>query len=1431
MNWTSFQTYKDAPTKAFEILCNQLFENWCKEHYSSELASFHVVNGAGGDGGVESYAVLSDGSIIGLQAKWFPDSITANQMGQIKNSINTALKMRPQIMRYIVCVPRDLASLTGKGDNTEDKRWEDMKSEVLKDYPNLTIDLWNETCLTQELQKEGSAGIFKFWFERAEISEETIKFSFEKSKNSWLATKYVPELNTFGMVHRFICTYLGDVEDRRKMNALFSSMSDLCNEFYTTSDELMDACGDSDPRLVTLLSESKSQIQAMHHEVQKVQAWLENETVFGFSFDEYAFWVDFSAIATQLKESEEERDNYFHFSTVIKILRMLGEIRIQPILNQIKRANDRRSLVFLGEPGTGKTHSIAAEAERLLNAGYHIPILIQARDISATDTWKDMLISRLGLANPWSEEEIWQGLSSLANRKKIHVLDTSDHVAVLPKVIIVVDGVDESSLHDKWIERVQETIAIVQSYPCIRFCFMSRPYVFNGKNTSGRIVNIDVNGDVPTYKLFDSYVKAYDVDVSSAGWVKYALTTPLALKLFCELNKGKKINYYSGADVSIASLLKEKIKMLESEYCKQDSDATIADQYIFRTILVLTNLFSCESHIEQSKMISTVAQRLSVDIVRAKKMASYLENFGILRLYCEHGSGLLSPDVYFYYPGIQGYFDYASALTLIDQYKNPQNIDFNKCKTLPRNAYYTLAVISIQKFAYLITDNKTIDSAIDALFKDELFFFALRYTNPSDAKKYKLRLIQLMADNAESLKTITNNIVLPLAREPQHPLGAPLLNEFLLGFEHPAQRDVLWSVPSYLKGSEGEIWWSSSELALGRASYSLTAVDIADGLPTVYAWALSSVDNARRQSCRIELMEWSRQVPDEFYKLFLKFSSVNDPQIRSDMFSILMSLLFEDENTELINTAANWLMENILAPDKIEENRDIAIRYYSTSIVRKAASLNIVDLETALQYLPPFIPMSDHIALSEEAIAGTYMGGYGGISYDLGRYVLINHITGVFPENSSKAGQQYEKLIERIAENCPQFADISPTQFILSAAYEFISIHGWNEEFRYHEIDGKKIRGVDWAISGSHWPKTHGSQSPVMTICEKYVWQARNYISGFLADRLMYVDEGGASYIDDYGLLDDFLIPALEMGQIAPDGMNDLYPWHIPERDVVIISGKPNSCDDVIQAVQTAPDITWKRWIEINNANRQYPIDADELIALSGYSCFECSAGVETNLYLSAILIATSDVDTFIKKIKEDSDLSYRAGNPPDWKGGCSVNCYVTPKEMCWMPWKKRCDSCNIYDFPELKIHSAVDKCTSNSIEHGDVCYEIPSAPIREMLKISNTDGYLFYDGNKQVKVARVFAGESWRTQQCYLLVDKVLLRDVEQTGNTLLWIMREDRRENAKAKERFGNFYAEKDNSYVGFFNKGEFIVVQFTQEKAPKRIWTEKTIRSLTF
>ena len=170
MDWTKFQNYSESNSKAFEALCNQLFENWCKEEYKETIKSFQVINGAGGDGGVESFAVLNDGHIIGMQAKWFRESLSSSQINQIKNSIITALKIRSQISRYIVCIPRDLASKTNKGNDTEEKRWNNLLKDFKKNYPDLLIELWPESRIDKELQKDTSAGITKFWFKNSEIS-------------------------------------------------------------------------------------------------------------------------------------------------------------------------------------------------------------------------------------------------------------------------------------------------------------------------------------------------------------------------------------------------------------------------------------------------------------------------------------------------------------------------------------------------------------------------------------------------------------------------------------------------------------------------------------------------------------------------------------------------------------------------------------------------------------------------------------------------------------------------------------------------------------------------------------------------------------------------------------------------------------------------------------------------------------------------------------------------------------------------------------------------------------------------------------------------------------------------------------------------------------------------------------------------------------
>ena len=472
--------------------------------------------------------------------------------------------------------------------------------------------------------------------------------------------------------------------------------------------------------------------------------------------------------------------------------------------------------------------------------------------------------------------------------------------------------------------------------------------------------------------------------------------------------------------------------------------------------------------------------------------------------------------------------------------------------------------------------------------------------------------------------------------------------------------------------------------------------------------------------------------------------------------------------------------------------------------------------DDAQSYLPPYTSEEYSISLNKDALSGTRMGGYSAIDYDLSRYVLVDHLESDFNPYSREGDNQFDELLKKIVEENPDYSGISPEQFIISAAYAFILDMGWNEaEFYNYDKDENDnfIGGVDCSINGSYHSATHGAQSQVMTVCEKYVWQARNYISGFLSDRLLYGDKG--VQLTDYGLLDDFNIPVQEISQIDPDNIPDDRPWHIPEISAVILDEEKNSQDDVISAVLNAPSIDWKRWIAFKNEQHKYAVAADDLLALSLYSCFNGAAGVETDLFIHSVIIDSDKVIKFVHQLKTNKNLSERVFIPSNWDGGIESSCYITPKEICWFPWKKRLDSYNTEEFPGLGIQSAVDECTYNFPEYGDVCYSLPSAPIRQLLGTIDSDGYLHWDKDKIVRSEYSIAGEKWYTQQNYLIVDKDLLFEkLSSHKKSLVWFMEDLRRQTSVAREKHGEFYAEKRINYIGYQKDGCFFVEELKRE-----------------
>lgn len=1413
MNWERLQTYGLSSEKSFEMLCNQLFENWCKEEYKASLSSFSVVDGAGGDGGVESYAVLKDENIIGLQAKWFRTSINANQIGQIRASLRTAKKVRPEITKYIVCVPRDLASTTARGKNTESERWNDFVSTMETEYPGLTIELWSDTRITTEFQKPFATGIHKFWFTNSEIDYEKFNYSFNKAKSGWLSTKYIPDLNVTGQINQMLSRCIGDFELRCDLSKKFEYIIASCKRFEIAANHLINDCDKVSSEENEFLLETITKMHLVQVESEKIQKWVINEFTEPLIFDENAFYISYDSIIKRIRKFKISSKYHFHISDIIKVLNGLSDINYYSLLDETKIHLNNQCILFLGNPGTGKTHGVSAFVEKLLKQQYHIPIIVQARNILESYSWKDIIVSTLGLSHDWNEDELWQALLSSANRNRFKDIYLQNEISVCPKILIVVDGIDESSTYEKWIERIKETVSITEKYPQIRFCFTSRPAVFSLPIDFATVKHLNDAGDVPVFKLFNIYTKMYNINVQNCQWLKYALNTPLALKLFCELYAKKTISISEISEVSMNQLWRRKIEKMELEFNNKKGISN-KNQYVFKTIAAFSRSFLEKGRIERNELLVTIKEHIKVTDEIAENILDFLELYGVVGSFCQRGTGL-SPDTYIYYTGIQGYFDYASAMQLIDEYKNPSLINFEHCSEVSVNTLYCLAIISIQQYKYLLTNNPSIKKIVNRFLSTELQFYALQHSDFDTATQYKERSLKIMRKGASPLVTIVNKLVLPLSRVQGHPLGISLLDEFLNEFNKPAQRDIVWSLPAYLRESNGRRWeknYSVAILSEEDEEYNLSTGDSFDGLPIVYAWMLSNVSNPVRKECRDKLMAWARVVPKEFYNLFLHFADVNDPQIKSELFSILMCLVYDGADTLLIREICEWILSNVLAPSVIDKNRDIAVRYYSKAIIEKAKMLGIYSDEETRDYLPPYSASNNMIELNKDALAGTRMGGYSAIDYDLARYVLVDHITSAF---NTRHDKQLEGLVKRIAEEQPDYMGITPEQFIISATYAFILNMGWNEnEFYNYDSDesGNFIGGADCSINASYHSATHGAQSDVMTVCEKYVWQARNYISGFLSDRLLF--SNNQIPLTDYNLLDDFTIPIQEIHQIDPNNIPDDRPWYVPEPSIVVFDEDFESKESISNCIKNAPDIDWEKWIHVDNGQFLYSIPHSRLMALKMYSCFYGMSGVETSLFINSIAVPTEEVPLFVKAL-QNKELFERVCNPTDWDGGVDSSCYITPKEVCWFPWKKHSDSYKTEEFPDLRIHSAVDRCCYKFLEYGEVYYSMPSALLRTILGIVDTDGYLYVDKDNNVIAEYSIAGEKWRTtQECVLVGEDNIIQKLCGNGLSLIWIMQELRCTTGYANERFGDFFAERRQYYIGYFKNGVFTVQKLITE-----------------
>lgn len=1385
MDWTKFNTHGESCNHAFEVMCNLLFEAWCKKEYGKTKVNVTFVNGDGGDGGVEAYATLSDGNVVGVQSKWFREKLESSQIGQINSSFTTALAVRPQIVRYIVCIPRDLGSKRivkgGKiSKNTEENRWLGLKDTFKKIAPDVVVDLWDETRIQEMLTWPELVGISKYWFDTSEIFDDYFEISYKKAISSWARTKYIPDLYAEGYIHQRIEFFLGSYSLSERRSVEWQKMLERLVLLKRSFEDLLK---------LEFPKTEKDLVEKIKIDISTVAGWIsflerKEDSVkrgIAISFEKN---FELCCSAENIKNSSLHFHRYFHFNSVEKLLdNIINDFYY--FKNFLSDCYDNR-LILLGNPGCGKTTSIVSEVAEFLEKKTHLPILVHAKDFSNGETWTSIIGKTLGLSLDWDENELLFSLQSSAQIRQSN--DRDKLYDIVPKCVICVDGIDEADSWDFWKNRIEEVDAFRELYPRVKFIFLSRPYVFNEKyklSDRNDISNIPFNGDVDPAILCETYFKEYKINIGKNRWIKTLLKSPMAVKLFCDIYQDTNVEKIDNNTTVITKLFHKKIELLEEWFDKQ---VKVGSKGSVQNVLCeAAQLFVEKENLPENELLATLGESITRYL---PELLKFLEEEGFINSFKRQKDDF-SPVVTYYSWGMQPALDYLIARKLYAALKNEETIKVE----------YTTGIYEMLSLILIEEDGKLLFQYPNIKVDESTMFDLISYTLSSASIKavtpYRNYLKKLMGDSVYHFRELVNKVVIPVSNVSGHPLGAELLDEFLREFDSPAERDIWWSIPGYLRDIYKTDWRACIEISF--EDITLREDNTADSITLILAWSLSSVNNEVRQHSRMELVTWGIKNPDEFWKLFLKLADIDDDQILEDLFAVAYGIALDQFATdEYIKEFSAWILENVFSPSGLRRYENSALRYYSSSVVKIAISRKLEDESVRTNIIPPYSYESDGGAIAIEAVTSERMGGYKAIDYDLARYVLCNHLDVFFRINYKKKSLEGDSanFIDKYKEKY-NITELSVDGLIISMAYQYLTSHGWNPDVFWKYDDAENV-GVDIAIHRTHFPATHGSMSRIMTVAEKNVWLARHHIECILSNEIVYrgwSSDKHEALLDDYSYLENFINPYQDY--VNKNHYETAECWF--HMDLLARSEEEMSDVESIEKWMkngVVPD--FESWL----------MGYDNSLLLHTFTnAVNNFAGIEEAIWVSTGIVNKQKLSKLIECLNEYSEERMELLNSSGFHAEQDCSCYCTPQEACIVRPDKEIYSNVIFHFNEddIEVKAAAASCLSSDEMDVEKEYFLPSSIIRQFTGITFGDGYEYKDYKGEVVATFYSNGENLGTKQEILLIKKdVFLKVVEENGFTPFWIFRVYKSPSNKAYERYPEILHDTDKTFFVWLEEG---------------------------
>jgi hypothetical protein len=501
IDFATIRLHRGTQADAFEELCCQLAGD---EILDSARTGFDR-KGRGGDGGVECFATLSDGTEVGWQVKYYWDMASA--LKSLDGSLTKALDKHPDMTRFIACLPIDLADSRKADVITALERWTSWKTDrvtkAAKDGRKIEIDRWDAFELKKRLMgsEPTAAGRVAYWFDQTLLTPAWLLAAFERTRVS-LGRRYSPESHVDLPIRRVIqATTL----DPRLFAELAAFSRGLTNGVAATkaSNAATAACQEAGQALEEAAGnrDDPAPISTLRKQVDAanvaVQAWLRSlrDKSKGKkpSAEEEAFSNLSSVLAVARRDLREDHWNYL----------------------------ETRALLVGGEAGHGKSHLLADVC----------------RDAITKDRAAIMVLGgKLPDGEPWEEILKDLGLSgSLETKTFLGALNTAGQAAGV-RTILAIDALNEKNGQSIWPERLAGLVHDVSQFEWISL-------VLSCRSTYEKMVISDeldeatlprVNHEGFTISEARRYLKKRGIGLAEEPNPAEEFETPLFLRICCD---------------------------------------------------------------------------------------------------------------------------------------------------------------------------------------------------------------------------------------------------------------------------------------------------------------------------------------------------------------------------------------------------------------------------------------------------------------------------------------------------------------------------------------------------------------------------------------------------------------------------------------------------------------------------------------------------------------------------------------------------------------------------------------------------------------------------------------------------------------------------------------------------------------------------------